>query len=835
MAQKKKAFLYVVIFLAALSVSLAYGTGTVRGSSNQKTVKVAYPVQSRITDLDEAGAYSGYTYEYLQEIAQYTGWSYEFVQVDGSVDDQITTLMEMVKTGEVDLMGAVMYNKQLDEDYDFSGYSYGTVETVLQVPMDSSRPVVIDASRAQTIRIAVLSKTGRQINDLNEYCQMNLVTPVLVECAGEEELMAALESGEADVILNSSMSYYDDLRTIARFSPRQFYFITSNNSSGLLTELNEAMANLNQTDPYFQSSLYDKYFTPQIDGLNLSAQEKDYILHSEPLKVGVLNNHPPFQYRDKTDGELKGIGVGLLNHISQETGLKFNMVEAGSQEQLFEMASRGQIDLIAGIPYNYTIASNQRLSMTRPYVTSQYILLLNGNLENQNIAGKRLAIVKSNTYRGYYVGQRVNYNNIDECIRAVNSGEADYTYVDVYTAQYYINLPEFARMKMVPQTYTPSKVCFGIPAPADHNLFNILNKAVLSMSVEEIQGIVYMNTLQQQEFSISAYMQRNPVQAVLIVAGVFTVLFLLMLIIFYQRSKAGKAIALELQKHMRLYSVSNDLIFEYDYNKRDIMLSLPGDVAGKQNILHYNLDTYIEDPEKKRSCKAILDLLEARESRIIEEQLYGIDNNWHWYRIVLEIIYDQAEKPAYAIGRLNQIDGERDEKDKLLEKAQRDSLTHLYNRESCWNLIAKSLWALNDHETGALLILDIDYFKSINDTYGHLRGDEVLTELANLLLRNFRAEDIVGRLGGDEFVVYMGSVKDQESLRRKCEEVCGSARQVKLDSNRCLTVSLGAVLSHSEQTYNELYKSADEALYMAKAAGRNCFYILPDTGGAHGQ
>lgn len=825
MLLKRKKVFYSFVF-AVLMICGFIVTETAFGALEQRKVRVAYPLQERITDMDENGQLSGYTYDYLEEIAQYTGWSYEFVQVPGTLDEQIVTLMEMVKNGEVDLMGAAMYSRQMDDDYDFSAYGYGTAETVLQVLAEGGRTVMIDVSRGQSLRIAVLSATGRQVSDLIEYCEMNMIEPELIVCDSEQELIGALKKGEADVILGSSMSYSDELRTIARFSPRQFYFITSSRTSdGLLTELNEAMANINQTDPYFQSSLYDKYFTPENYELLLSSQEEEYVRRSGTLNVGVLNDRPPFQYRDSTGG-LKGIGVDLLQYIGQKTGLEFSMTEADSQEQLYTMALNGQIDVIAGMPYDYNTAAEQKLSMTRPYVTSQYILLLNERISEENIKGKRLALPVTSTYQGYFLGNVVRYDDTDDCIRAVNSGAADYTYVDVYTAQYYINLPEFGRLKMVPQTYMQAKCCFAIPASGDRMLFNILNKAVLSIRAEEIQNIIFMNTLQKQEFSIKAFIHRNPLQAIFLVMGVFSVILFMLLIILYQRSKAGRAIALELQKHMRLYAVSNDLIFEYDYKKKELLLSIPESGDSKRSISYYDLKDGSGDQESRASCKILKDILEARESRVSEERLYSPDKQWHWFRIVVEVIHDDQNNSVYAIGRLNIIDEERQERDKLLEKAQRDSLTHLYNNESSQELIKRRLLDMQEGQAGALLILDVDYFKSINDTYGHMRGDEILREVGGRLQKCFRPDDIVGRPGGDEFIVYMTEIGGREALKERCESVCQTLRQIGLDSERCITVSLGAALSEPGQNYNELYVKADQALYKAKDAGRDGYCIL---------
>ena len=97
-----------------------------------RTVRVAFPIQTGLTQLDEYGNYSGYTYEYLEEIAQYTGWNYEFVEVSGDPNESLLTLMDMLEKGEIDLMGGMLYSEELGQQYDYASYSYGSVETILR-------------------------------------------------------------------------------------------------------------------------------------------------------------------------------------------------------------------------------------------------------------------------------------------------------------------------------------------------------------------------------------------------------------------------------------------------------------------------------------------------------------------------------------------------------------------------------------------------------------------------------------------------------------------------------------------------------------------------------
>lgn len=150
MRQQRRSKIQAVCLLLVLLLQLWGGLFPVMASPEEsRTIRVAYPIQKNITDVDENGKYFGYTYEYLEEIAQYTGWNYEFVQIPGSVDEQLSTLMKMVQGGEVDLMGAMLYSEDLGKQFDYSGYSYGTSETVLQVLNEGGHNIIVDSQKEQ--------------------------------------------------------------------------------------------------------------------------------------------------------------------------------------------------------------------------------------------------------------------------------------------------------------------------------------------------------------------------------------------------------------------------------------------------------------------------------------------------------------------------------------------------------------------------------------------------------------------------------------------------------------------------------------------------------------
>ena len=161
------------------------------------------------------------------------------------------------------------------------------------------------------------------------------------------------------------------------------------------------------------------------------------------------------------------------------------------------------------------------------------------------------------------------------------------------------------------------------------------------------------------------------------------------------------------------------------------------------------------------------------------------------------------------------------EKREALYKASHDSLTRLYNREKFDELYTLSFKQVQRYDRKfSLAIADIDFFKKINDTYGHIFGDEVLQKIAKCLKSSLRKTDILARWGGEEFALIMVET-DLEQAKKVCEEIRKEVEQIKFENSCRVTISIGIATLQKEDTKETLFKRADEALYEAKRSGRN--------------
>ena len=180
-------------------------------------------------------------------------------------------------------------------------------------------------------------------------------------------------------------------------------------------------------------------------------------------------------------------------------------------------------------------------------------------------------------------------------------------------------------------------------------------------------------------------------------------------------------------------------------------------------------------------------------------------------------------KPDILLKRVGNIMDNLDKIHGLKMAVSTDPMTGLLNKSASQKQISE----LVEKSEGALLMIDLDNFKLVNDIYGHGMGDGILISLVELIKKIIRADDLAGRMGGDEFIAYLQNVREEKILQEKAiflnEELVDFAKKfLGEDMNIPLGVSIGAVFVPDEGTnFSELYKKADSALYEVKQHGKH--------------
>ena len=238
--------------------------------------------------------------------------------------------------------------------------------------------------------------------------------------------------------------------------------------------------------------------------------------------------------------------------------------------------------------------------------------------------------------------------------------------------------------------------------------------------------------------------------------------------------------------------------------------------------------------EDRADLKAQLDgLIQAREVTVYNERrLLCASGLEIWANCHMVLQRDADDQPSYCILQIADITEMKTNQRRMERMAFFDTLTELANRRLFNDRLRQSIeHCLRSQQRGALLYLDLDQFKRVNDTLGHEAGDELLREVAERLLGCVRKEDTVGRPGGDEFTILLYEVRSPADAGQVAEKILNAMRQPIAISGHQLvvTTSIGiALLPDDGVDANMLLKNADLAMYRAKEQGRNNFQFYSE-------
>lgn len=289
----------------------------------------------------------------------------------------------------------------------------------------------------------------------------------------------------------------------------------------------------------------------------------------------------------------------------------------------------------------------------------------------------------------------------------------------------------------------------------------------------------------------------------------------------------------EKERYRIVTEISDEVLFEYEYKKDVMVLSERfTELYGLDYIIEgfrKNLNSYMRRIHPDDRKATVTQLLRTRRvgANDIQLRLQDVNGEYQWCRVLYRAICDENGGPYLAIGKISNINLFKKEIEQLERESKTDSLTGAYNKMATRDLIDDYIKA---HPTGThmLLLIDVDNFKKVNDTYGHQCGDEILTYVIQNLRDTYVSGEIIGRIGGDEFVVFIGDVKEKAQLLEKAQELHNLLHRPYRRGNQTIPVSASigvAMFPEDGACYDELLYCADNALYEVKATQKGNFAI----------
>lgn len=284
---------------------------------------------------------------------------------------------------------------------------------------------------------------------------------------------------------------------------------------------------------------------------------------------------------------------------------------------------------------------------------------------------------------------------------------------------------------------------------------------------------------------------------------------------------------------------SKQIVFEYDINTKRLWKK-----AGVENCLLSN-SVMSRIPESvleknliaESSVEDFKDIFEQIQEKEVLEKIIKVkaENQIQWFQIIIKNIFNNKHHILNTVGIIEDVtekkvqeellqEGQK-ENQNLKERAEKDGLTGLYNAATVKMKVQEFLASSRCKEgTHLFVLMDLDNFKQINDTFGHQYGDQVLKEVADTLRRKFRRDDILGRLGGDEFAALLLNATSFEVMNPVFRELCAALKKTYTKDGKSVTISASFGIAEAPEygtTFEELYEKSDLMLYKVKEDSKN--------------
>ncbi len=297
----------------------------------------------------------------------------------------------------------------------------------------------------------------------------------------------------------------------------------------------------------------------------------------------------------------------------------------------------------------------------------------------------------------------------------------------------------------------------------------------------------------------------------------------------------------EKERYEIVEEISDDIIFNYDVVSDVFECSakiLRG--MGTRTRIENAIETFtygdvFDHRDVPAFILALSNALSGKKINVFDARVINNRGDGVWHRIKFAAMYGDDGNATRFVGTMTDIDKEKKEKSRLISKAETDQLTGFLNKISTSLKIGEIIREYPEDQ-GAMLLIDLDDFKKLNDTYGHQAGDNFLRSFTSKLFLRFGTNDVLGRIGGEEFVVCVNSLGNEEEditvrAEKSARDILETCRSVTVEgvTDREFTCSIGIAMYPADgSSYTELFEKADKAMYSVKRSGKNSFAFYKD-------
>lgn len=301
-----------------------------------------------------------------------------------------------------------------------------------------------------------------------------------------------------------------------------------------------------------------------------------------------------------------------------------------------------------------------------------------------------------------------------------------------------------------------------------------------------------------------------------------------------QRKKLERELAASELRFRTFVENANDIIYTLSMDGELTYLSPNWEKLLGHSVeqsLHHSFADFVH-PDDVSRCQRFLQsvLNEDHHYDSVEYRVRHANGQWQWHTSTASMVAKQNGEQKYYLGIARDVTTQKRQMEKIAKMAHHDMLTELPNRTYFSEILEHNISrATRKKRALAILFIDLDKFKPVNDTYGHDIGDKLLIAVAGRMRKCLRAGDVASRVGGDEFIVLLNDLDPTDQTQEFAMMIAERMREELAEPfyvdqlQLSVTASIGmASFPHHAQQLGDLLRAADQAMYVAKNEGRNC-------------
>jgi signal transduction histidine kinase/ActR/RegA family two-component response regulator len=531
------ASLVFALLFAAACLCPPAAAADASSSAGQQIVHVGFFRFAGYHEMDTAGEKSGYGYDFLQMIAGYANFKYIYVGYQKSWND----MLDMLDSGEIDMLTYAVKLPQYAERFDFSEHSIGTSAAILTTSTANAAFAANDYRPFDGMRVGFIRDANRK-EAFDAYAKKKNFSYTPVYYADLAGMQAALAAGsEIDAMVSDELRVLSDEVIIDKFDPQELYVMVKKGSTELLHAIDEAIRKLNMADPGWSLELQKKYFLSDYSAsFSTTPAEAQYLesLSSSGKKLRVLYNPARYPFSFDQDGEPAGALVDIFKKIAAEYGLPYVFVKAGSAEAYYRLRRDDAADVVLDFVESVDEAEVLGYRLTSSYAdTGCSVITLSSFTGTPGTAAvvSGSAIFREIAKAGNPRMKITDCASFDDCAAAVKSGAADCAYTYSITAQIYVAEDKTNRIKATQLNGRNFSFRLAVNSGADMALYGLLNKAAHSRDASDTTELLNAYLLDaKRSYSLWDYFTDHP--AVLIAAVSAVVLVLVGFILFQRKN-----------------------------------------------------------------------------------------------------------------------------------------------------------------------------------------------------------------------------------------------------------------------------------------------------------